>query len=113
MADWARNAPPVAGSGATGLLDQLVQCHSGYRLYRGFNVALLAVTLGFLFAVGLQHVWAAAIGPGMLCLPQLIYVYSYANSDAGRSRAACCCWSSRWPSAGPDRHCPRRYCWAC
>jgi hypothetical protein len=47
----------VAATGATGLHDQLVQCHSGYRLYRGFNVALLAVTPGFLFAVGPRHVW--------------------------------------------------------
>ncbi len=66
----------MAATGATGLHDQLVQCHSGCRLYHRFNVALLAVTLGFLFAVGLRHVWAAAIGLGMLCLPQVIYVYS-------------------------------------
>ena len=77
-----RSALPAGDSAAPTLQAQLASCQPGYRLYRLFNVALLSATLAFLFVAGLRHAWAAAIGVGMLCLPQVIYVYSYANSDA-------------------------------
>jgi hypothetical protein len=60
----------------------LSQCLPHYTVYRLFNVALFLLTLGILFAVGARHAWAAAIGMLMLCLPQVIYLYAYANSDA-------------------------------
>jgi hypothetical protein len=61
---------------------QQLQCLSHYAVYRLFNVALFLITLGLLFGVGVRHAWAAAIGMVLLCLPQVIYLYAYANSDA-------------------------------
>src|SRR5205085_4609792 len=60
----------------------LSQCIPRYTVYRLFNVGLFLLTLGILFAVGARHAWAAAMGMLLLCLPQAIYLYSYANSDA-------------------------------
>lgn len=60
---------------------QQSRCLSHYTVYRLFNVALFLVTLALLFGVGVRHAWAAAIGMVLLCLPQVIYLYAYANSD--------------------------------
>ena len=49
-----------------------------YLDFRLFNTALFLITLGVLFAVGVQQAWAAAIGLGLVCLPQVIYIYAYA-----------------------------------
>jgi hypothetical protein len=64
------------------LTANLARCATHYPVYRLFNVGLFLVTLGVLFGVGLRQAWAAAIGLVLLCLPQVIYVYAYANSDA-------------------------------
>src|SRR5262249_51410925 len=43
---------------------------------------LFAATLAGLFLLGWRQSWAAAVALVMLCLPQVIYIYGYANSDA-------------------------------
>ena len=58
------------------------QCVSSLLIYRLLNSFLLLVTLSLLFSVGRRHNWATWIGILMLCTPQVIYIYSYANSDA-------------------------------
>jgi hypothetical protein len=56
----------------------------GYKvvLYRLLNVALYLITLLITFSVGRRHFWINSIGLVLICLPQVTYVYSYANSDA-------------------------------
>ena len=58
------------------------QCVSALHIYRLLNSFLLLLTLSLLFLVGRQHRLATWIGMLMLCTPQVIYIYSYANSDA-------------------------------
>ncbi|MEP7356154.1 MAG: DUF2142 domain-containing protein [Anaerolineales bacterium] len=57
-------------------------CLKRFLIYRLLNVALFIFTLGIVFIVGAWHAWAAAIGMALLCLPQVVYLYAYANSDA-------------------------------
>jgi hypothetical protein len=53
-----------------------------FRLYRYLNVALLALTLGLLMFLHCRwcDLWLLALV--MIAIPQVIYVYAYANSDA-------------------------------
>ena len=57
-------------------------CPFEYQVYRLLNVFLYAVTLLVLFLVGRKHALSAVIGLLLLSIPQVTYVYSYANSDA-------------------------------
>lgn len=52
------------------------------RLYRLLNVLLYLITLVITFSLGKKHSWINTIGLILICLPQVTYVYSYANSDA-------------------------------
>ena len=51
-------------------------------LYRLLNVALYAITLLIVFKAGRKHTWAIIIGLSLIVIPQITYIYSYANSDA-------------------------------
>jgi hypothetical protein len=53
-----------------------------YFLYRFMNVALLGMTLVFLFFARCRWFRPAILGLVLICIPQVVYVYSYANSDA-------------------------------
>ncbi len=53
-----------------------------YRIYRILNVLLLNITLLSVFVCKPRNVWARILGLTLLCVPQVIYIYSYANSDA-------------------------------
>ncbi len=57
-------------------------CADRHQSYRFLNVLLLIVTLSVVFALGVRRPWAAALGLLMLGLPQVVYLYAYANSDA-------------------------------
>jgi len=52
------------------------------RASRSLNVMLLFATLVLLLLGGRRHIWTGIAGLLMMCLPQVIYLYSYANSDA-------------------------------
>ncbi len=65
----------------TRLTGQTTPCEAHYTTFRLLNVLTLLVTLGFVFAVGARHAWAVALGVLMLATPQVLYLYSYANSD--------------------------------
>jgi hypothetical protein len=93
------SAPPVLSSpprflpfiiGSDPLGPEQAYCALHFLTYRLFNIVLFALTLGLLFAVGARHAWAAAIGLVMLCLPQVIYLYAYANTDAWALSCALC-----------------------
>jgi len=58
------------------------RCTTIYQIYRLLNVLLLGLTLLFLFLSGRKHVLVAIVGLTLLCIPQVLYIYSYANSDA-------------------------------
>lgn len=58
------------------------RCQPGVRVYRLLNVAILGVTLAWLFASGRRHPQSAVLGLTLVALPQALYLYSYANSDA-------------------------------
>ena len=73
---------PMAISAAIIIGPEQAQCIAGrYFDFRLFNTALLIITLVILFGVGVKHAWAAAIGMALVCLPQVVYIYGYANSD--------------------------------
>jgi len=81
-----------------------------FRVYRLFNVALWAITLASLFFGKSTSGYATRVGLVLLCIPQVLYTYSYANSDAwGISTsiffflAALAC-SRRAPAAWNARH---------
>lgn len=57
-------------------------CQTIVQLYRLFNTGLLALTLFVLLYFGRQDAWLLMLAATLLCIPQVIYVYSYANSDA-------------------------------
>ena len=57
-------------------------CRTIVQVYRLQNVFLFLVTLSVLFWVGKNNRWAFAIGIILICIPQVIYIFSYANSDA-------------------------------
>lgn len=57
-------------------------CLFDMRSYRLLNTALLAVTLAVLLYCGRRHLWPLLLAAIISCVPQVIYVYSYANSDA-------------------------------
>ena len=64
------------------LISRATGCRSGFEVYRLFNVMLYAITLGVLYHVGRKQTWFAVIGLLLMSIPQVTYVYSYANSDA-------------------------------
>jgi hypothetical protein len=87
--NWIEPAP--AASFASGghyfyvplaLSQQANTCHQHYIMFRLFNVLLFVVTLAIVFTVGARHQIAAAVGIVLLTVPQVTYLYSYANSDA-------------------------------
>lgn len=51
-------------------------------VYRILNVGLYLVTVGSLLAIRHSPPWPARIALLMLCVPQVAYLYAYANSDA-------------------------------
>ncbi len=53
-----------------------------FRQFRFMNVALYVLTLATVFAMGRRDFWTIALGVGLVAIPQVVYVYSYANSDA-------------------------------
>jgi hypothetical protein len=57
-------------------------CATLYQIYRLLNVLLLIVTLVSVFLGGRRNVLVTVVGLTMLCLPQVLYIYAYANSDA-------------------------------
>ncbi len=57
-------------------------CRSIVQIYRSLNVFLFLVTLSALFILGRYHKLAFTTGIVLSCVPQVIYTYSYANSDA-------------------------------
>ena len=57
-------------------------CYYTLATYRLLNTVLLALTLAVLLYWGRRHPWPLLGAALILCLPQVIYVYSYANSDA-------------------------------
>lgn len=57
-------------------------CVYPVQTYRIFNTALLAFTLLVLLYFARGHPWVMMVLATLLCVPQVIYVYSYANSDA-------------------------------
>jgi hypothetical protein len=54
----------------------------GFLVYRLSNVGLFLLTLGALFFTQCKWVSPQLIGLTLLCIPQVHYVYAYANSDA-------------------------------
>jgi hypothetical protein len=52
------------------------------HLYRNFNVCLLAVTLAALLFTRCRWCNLRHLALVLLCIPQVIYIYAYANSDA-------------------------------
>jgi len=73
---------PLAINTAIIIGAEQAQCvRDRYFDFRLFNTALFLITLGILFGVGVKHAWAAGIGMVLVCLPQVNYTYSYANSD--------------------------------
>jgi hypothetical protein len=50
--------------------------------YRLFNILLYLITLSVLFYMGWQNPWPLLIALLMICIPQVAYLYAYANSDA-------------------------------
>ncbi len=53
-----------------------------FRVYRLLNVALWALTLSLLFFRRSETGYATKVALTMLCIPQILYTFSYANSDA-------------------------------
>ncbi len=80
---------PLTGA-LTRLAGQTAPCATHYLTYRLLNVLTLVVTLGLIFAVGARHPWAITLGVLMLATPQVIYLYSYVNSDAFALSASLC-----------------------
>ena len=64
------------------LLTRVAQSLELLPLYRMLNVALLVGTLLVLALTRGRGHWTLVLGSLLLCLPQVVYVYSYANSDA-------------------------------
>lgn len=74
-----------------------------YHIYRFCNVALLLITLSLLVFYEAQWFSSWLLALFLICIPQVIYVYSYANSDAfGVSMSILFfAWAARmlrWPS---------------
>jgi hypothetical protein len=57
-------------------------CRTIPLIYRFQNIALLLFTLITLFWIGSKYRMAFITGVMLICIPQLVYVYSYANADA-------------------------------
>ena len=57
-------------------------CFYNLTIYRLLNAVLLAFALVVLLYWGRRHPWPLPVAALILCLPRVIYVYSYANSDA-------------------------------
>jgi len=55
---------------------------ASYVVYRMINVVLFLVTLIAVFFLKTKSVNTSIIGLVFLCIPQVYYVYAYANSDA-------------------------------
>lgn len=53
-----------------------------YLTYRLFNIGLFGITLSTLLFTKLKNFRFDWLGYVMLCIPQIYYLYSYANSDA-------------------------------
>ena len=62
--------------------DPTQEMRTAYTVYRLLNTLLLAGTLTYLFTARRRLFSPALLGIVMVCIPQVIYVYSYANSDA-------------------------------
>ncbi|RME61138.1 MAG: DUF2142 domain-containing protein [Caldilineae bacterium] len=62
--------------------DPTRELQTAYTVYRLLNTLLLAGTLIYLFTTRRRVFSPALLGAVMVCIPQVIYVYSYANSDA-------------------------------
>ena len=58
------------------------ECARRFMIYRFINIGLLLGTLSCLFWWGRKQPWLTLLGLTMLSIPQVIYLYSYANNDA-------------------------------
>ncbi len=58
------------------------KCSYLIQTYRLLNSVLYLITVVILFRVARQHGWSLAIALVMLSIPQVVYIYSYANDDA-------------------------------
>lgn len=79
---WQRVPRLYANRTMLPLVSGVPGCTFTVETYRLQNTALLLITLLVLFKYGRKHIWTAVIAGVLLCIPQVIYVYSYANSDA-------------------------------
>src|SRR2546421_878687 len=73
---------PIIGKLARGLRAMHVMRDGDFRLYRYLNVALLMLTLSLLMCARSEWLNLPLLGVLLICIPQVIYIYSYANSDA-------------------------------
>lgn len=64
------------------LLQVLFGLQPTFLTYRLFNIVLLCITLLVIFTVKLNTFPCDRIGFVLLCIPQIIYLYTYVNSDA-------------------------------
>ncbi len=53
-----------------------------FRHFRYMNVALYVLTLAVALAAGRRSFWTIALFVALVAVPQIPYIYSYANSDA-------------------------------
>jgi hypothetical protein len=79
---WQRGSRYNANLAPSPFVSEGPGCAFAVETYRLQNSVLLLITLLVLFMSGKRHIWAAVIAGVLLCIPQVIYVYSYANSDA-------------------------------
>lgn len=72
-------APFLEGTYFTRCQQRAPALAQGYRL---LNVLLYLITLSVLFYMGQKHPWPLLIALLMICVPQVTYLFAYANSDA-------------------------------
>lgn len=71
-------------------------CVLDYRLYRLLNCLLWVVTLTTLLVLGRRHTVIRALALLLCSLPQVVYLYSYANSDAWAVTTASLLFAYAW-----------------
>jgi hypothetical protein len=57
-------------------------CDPAIEFYRWLNIGLYGTTLWMVFLAARRERWLISIAGLLLCIPQVVYVYSYANDDA-------------------------------
>lgn len=64
------------------VISAFFHCERLFQPYRLLNVLLYLVTMLVLFRLRHKSVLVGLIGLTLLCIPQVLYTYAYANSDA-------------------------------